>query len=160
MLTNYAQKTFLANHFDTCGIDQVDFLWAWIGNRYLGIEEVGFFCARSAIKQPQGSIQLYHPRKVGRQWGNENDHKKGDIITWRFSCPDHTKLFIRFQLWNCWGLCSEVDVCSSLFTLLQLEMPTDGTRSGWCDQPLTIIKEDPLALQYNRNNAREVFGHI
>jgi hypothetical protein len=35
------------------------------------------------------------------------------------SCPDHTKVSIWFQLWNCWGSCSEIDVGTPLFTLLQ-----------------------------------------
>ena len=26
------------------------------------------------------------------------------------SCPDHTKLPVRFQPWNCWGLCLEIYV--------------------------------------------------
>ena len=42
------------------------------------------------------------------------------------SCPDHTKLSVRFQPWNCWGLCWEIDVGPPRFTLLQLK--TDG----WC----------------------------
>jgi hypothetical protein len=53
------------------------------------------------------------------------------------SCLDHTKLSIRFQPWNCWGLCSEIDVGPPLFTLLRPEMPTDGVWTGWCDQPLS-----------------------
>ena len=51
------------------------------------------------------------------------------------SSPDHTKLSFRFQSWNCWGLCSNIDVGPPLFTLLQLEMPTDGARSDRCDEP-------------------------
>jgi hypothetical protein len=50
-------------------------------------------------------------------------------------CPDHTKLSVQLQLWNCWGLCSEIDVGPPLFTLFQPEMSTDGARSGRCDQP-------------------------
>ena len=42
------------------------------------------------------------------------------------SCPHHTKLTIQFELWNCSGLWGEIDVGSPLFTLLQLEMPTNG----------------------------------
>ena len=37
------------------------------------------------------------------------------------SCLDHTRLSIRFQLWNCWGLGSKIDIGPPLFTLLQPE---------------------------------------
>ena len=52
------------------------------------------------------------------------------------SCHDHTKISVRFRLWNCWGLCWEIDVGPSLFTSLQLKMPTNGVRTDRCDQPL------------------------
>ena len=52
------------------------------------------------------------------------------------SCPDHTKLFVRSQPWDCSGLCQEMDVDPPLFTLLQLEMLTDGVGTGWRDQSL------------------------
>ena len=52
------------------------------------------------------------------------------------SFPDHLKLSVRFQPWNCWGPCSNIDVDPPLFTLLQQEMPTDGVITGWCDRPL------------------------
>ena len=45
----------------------------------------------------------------------------------RNSCPDHTKLSVRFEPWSCWGLCWEIDVGPPRFTLLQSEMPTK-----WC----------------------------
>ena len=32
------------------------------------------------------------------------------------SRPDHTKLPVQFQPWNCWGLCSQLDVGPPLFT--------------------------------------------
>ena len=50
--------------------------------------------------------------------------------------PITPNFFIRFQLWNCWGLCLQLDVAPPLFTLLQPEMPTDGVITGWCDRPL------------------------
>ena len=50
--------------------------------------------------------------------------------------PDHTKFSFGFQPWNCWGLCSNIDVGPPLFTLLQPEMPTDGVWTSWCDRPL------------------------
>ena len=53
-------------------------------------------------------------------------------FTHSLSCPNHTKLPVRFQPWNCWGLCSKLDVGPLLFTLLQSEMLTDGAWSGWC----------------------------
>ena len=53
-----------------------------------------------------------------------------------YSCPDHTKLSVQFQPWNRWWLCSEIDVGPPLFTLLQLEMLTDGAWTSRCDQPL------------------------
>ena len=59
-----------------------------------------------------------------------------------YSCPDHTKLSGRFQLRNCWGLCSKIEVGPPLFTLLQPEMLIDGVISDWCDQPLRV--EDVL----------------
>ena len=37
------------------------------------------------------------------------------------------------------GSSGEIDVGPPLFTLLKLEMPTDGARSGWCDQPLSNL---------------------
>ena len=54
------------------------------------------------------------------------------------SCSDHTKLSVRIQPWNCWGLCSEIGVGPPLFTMLQPEMLTDGVKSGRCDQPLML----------------------
>jgi hypothetical protein len=61
------------------------------------------------------------------------------------SCPDHTKLSVWLQLWNCWGLCFNLDVGRPLFTLLQTEMPTDGVSTGRCDQPLTA-RRSPACL--------------
>ena len=52
------------------------------------------------------------------------------------SCPDHTKLYVGFQLWNCWRLCLEIGVGPPLFTLLQSEILINGARSVWCDQSL------------------------
>jgi hypothetical protein len=59
-------------------------------------------------------------------------------------CPDHTKLSVRLQLWNCWGLCSEIDIGPPFFILLQPEMPTDGARSVQCDQPLRGWSHRPI----------------
>ena len=42
------------------------------------------------------------------------------------SCPHHTKLSVQFEPWICWGFSWEIDVGSPLFTLLQLDMPTNG----------------------------------
>ena len=45
---------------------------------------------------------------------------------------------VQFELWNCWGLCSYIDVVvPPLFTLLRPEVSTDGVKSDRCDQPLT-----------------------
>jgi hypothetical protein len=41
-------------------------------------------------------------------------------------CPDHNKLFIWFQLWNYWGLCSKIDVGPPLFTT--------GDADAWCQK--------------------------
>ena len=35
-------------------------------------------------------------------------------------------------------LCWEIDVGPPLFTFLQPEVLTDGTKNGWCDQPLNL----------------------
>ena len=61
------------------------------------------------------------------------------------SCSDHSQIFVHFQTWNCWGLCLGIDVGPPLLTLLRPEMPTDGARSGRCDQPLM-----PLSHPYVR----------
>ena len=64
------------------------------------------------------------------------------LLSWKTNSlallmPDHTKVPVRFQPWNGWGLCWEIDVGQPLFTLLQLEMPTDDVWIGRCDQPLS-----------------------
>ena len=65
------------------------------------------------------------------------------------SCPDHTKLFVRSQPWDCSGLCQEMDVDPPLFTLLQLEMLTDGVGTGWRDQSLNqFICNERLVLPF------------
>ena len=51
------------------------------------------------------------------------------------SCSDHTKVSVRFQLWSWWGLCWEMDACPPLFTLLQLEIPSNGERAGVINLP-------------------------
>ena len=48
--------------------------------------------------------------------------------------PDHTKLLVRFQLQNCWKLCTKTNVDPPLFTLSQPEMPTDDVKNGRCNQ--------------------------
>ena len=58
------------------------------------------------------------------------------------SCPNHTKHYVQIHLWSCWELYSKLDVGPPLSTLLHLEMPTDGVKTGWCDQPL---KHKPMA---------------
>ena len=40
------------------------------------------------------------------------------------SCSTHTKLSVRFQPQNCWGLCWGIGVGPPLCTLLQPKMPT------------------------------------
>ena len=60
------------------------------------------------------------------------------------SCFDHTKFSVQFQPWNCWRLCSGIDVGPPPFTLLQPEMPTDGVWTGQCDQPLK--ESSPLMM--------------
>jgi len=55
------------------------------------------------------------------------------------SCPYHTKISVRFQLWNCLGSCWELDDDPPLFTLLQLEMLTCDVKTSWRDEPLTRI---------------------
>ena len=42
------------------------------------------------------------------------------------ACPDHTKVYVRFEPWNCWGLYWEIDVGPPLFTLLHSGMSTNG----------------------------------
>ena len=62
------------------------------------------------------------------------------VIFWlrmRVKVRSH-QLSVQFQPWNCWGLCSEIDVGPPLFTLLQTEMLTDGVWTGRCDQPLRL----------------------
>ena len=67
---------------------------------------------------------------------NHSSGRFSTLISW---CPDHTKLSVQFQPWNCWRLCSELlDVGPPLFTLLQPKMPTDGVGTCRCDQPLKV----------------------
>ena len=63
---------------------------------------------------------------------------------WTGWCPNDTKLFVCFQLGNCWGLCWEIDVGPLLFTLLQPEMLKDDAISGQCDQPNMSLGNDRL----------------
>ena len=69
------------------------------------------------------------------------------------SCPDHTKIAVRFRPWTCWGLCWEIDVGPPLFILLQPEMSTDGgVSSGWCGQPLlraSIASKCPSSFSHD-----------
>ena len=65
-------------------------------------------------------------------------------------CPDHTKVSVWFQLWNCWRLCWEIDVGPSLFTLIQPKMFADGARSGWCDYPLIWLRVREIKVEVNR----------
>lgn len=55
----------------------------------------------------------------------------------RLSCPDHTKFFVQFEPWDCWGWwCWEVDVGPPFFSHYdKLEVPMDVVWIGWCDQP-------------------------
>ena len=105
-----------------------------------------------------------HRVRVFTKWGHFLNPRKRHVLRWDWttwwalptprmivtvgsgrvgsgvvSCPNHTKLSIRFQLWNCWGLCLGKDVGSPLFTLLQPEMPMDGARSGRCAQSLNQL---------------------
>ena len=49
-----------------------------------------------------------------------------DVAKHTHTCPDHTKLSVRFQLRNCLGLCSKLDVGPLLFTI------TVEDANGWC----------------------------
>jgi hypothetical protein len=54
------------------------------------------------------------------------------IRAWlELSCPDHIRISVRFQLWNHWGWCWEIDASPSLFKLLQPKMPTDDVKNWW-----------------------------
>ena len=76
------------------------------------------------------------------------------------SRPDHTKLSVRFHLWNCWGLCPEVDVGTPLFILLQPKMLTDGAKRGWCDQPHTPWPHQPFRPVLAMRNCRGLCWEI
>ena len=53
------------------------------------------------------------------------------------SCPNHTKLSIRFKPWNCWGIMLRNICWPIIFHTITTEMLTDGARSGRCDQSLS-----------------------
>jgi hypothetical protein len=93
--------------------------WLQGGGRYINKRGLEFACGQVTLVRPL-------PLRHGSYGQNHN-------LANRESCPDHTKLSVWFQLWNCWGLCSDLDVGAPLFTLLQLEMPTDGVSTGRCD---------------------------
>lgn len=53
--------------------------------------------------------------------------------------PAHTNLSVRFPTMKYDGdYVEKHDVGPSLFTLLQLEVLTEGVRTRWCDQPLEL----------------------
>ena len=64
----------------------------------------------------------------------------------QLSCPDHTKLLVKFQPWNCRRICSKIDVDPPLFTLLQSGMSMDGVITSRCDQPLVSRSHQTLGL--------------
>lgn len=59
------------------------------------------------------------------------------MIYERIFNPDHTKIYVRLQLWNFWKLCWDIDVGPPLFTLFQPGMPTDSVWIGQCEQCLS-----------------------
>ena len=80
-------------------------------------------------------------------------------------CPNHTKLFIRFEPWNCWGFCWEIDDGSPLFSLLQPEMPTDGVGTSaksrqMCDRPLSQEPWPWISWELKRSKCPNFQTHV